>query len=540
MGTQTQSRFKKRQERKGFTLNQENNSSPKKKAPPKNERPAMAKDPAAKPRAPKKALTPKRTPEKGVKVKTESSIGQRNDATTIMPDTTGLKKAGKKGSETRVSSPIKSGIEPKKAENPPIAAPRVRVRRYTPSSAVASFVGTVVYLAAVVLISVGLSIFAIDVANEAFAFKKQGVPVDITLQGDFINVDSLADQLYEQHIIKYPAIFKIYAGLRHKDDREFVAGKYKDISPELGYDALLALFLPPVEARKEIDITIPEGYTADDIIDLCVQNGLGTKEAFTHVINTYEFDVQTYWFLEEVPPITDPENDPRIYRLEGFLYPDTYRFYDSYADAEGDIPGTAAAKAVITKMLNQFKKNIKKSYVKAHREYMEKVYPDAPALSFYELLTLASVLEKENLADERSYSSAVFFNRLAHPEYEGINGRLESNATVLYAIRHDTGKIPDAFTEAERSYPSSYNSYTNEGLPPTPITTPTADSINAALYPATDMEGLALNYYYFVATKSGYSFFAETFEQHQANIVRANNGEEAKSPLDVESGDDEA
>ena len=171
---------------------------------------------------------------------------------------------------------------------------------------------------------------------------------------------------------------------------------------------------------------------------------------------------------------------------------------------------------------------------------MEKVYPDAPVLSFYELLTLASVLEKENLADERSYSSAVFFNRLAHPEYEGIGGRLESNATVLYAIRHDTGTLPTEFTDAERNYVSSYNSYTTAGLPPTPITTPTADSINAALYPATDLEGTPLTYYYFVATKSGYSFFAETFQEHQANIVRANNGEEAKSPLDVEAEDEYA
>ncbi|MBQ8236319.1 MAG: endolytic transglycosylase MltG [Clostridia bacterium] len=521
-------------------MNQENNSSPKKQNAPKKEHTAKATGTPAKPRTPKKALTPKRTPQKGESGKKENGALPSGGATTVMPDTSNLKKATKKGCETRVSTPIKADKAPKKQETPPVITPRVRIRRYKPSSAVASFVGTVVYLAAVVLISVGLSIFAIDVANEAFAFKKQGVPVDITLQGDFINVDSLADQLYDQHVIKYPAIFKIYASLRHKDDREFVAGKYKDIPPELGYDALLALFLPPVEARKEIDITIPEGYTADDIIDLCVKNGLGTKEAFTHVINTYEFDVQTYWFLEGVEPITDPENDPRIYRLEGFLYPDTYRFYDSYEDAEGDIPGTAAAKAVITKMLNQFKKNVKKSYVSAHREYMEKVYPDAPALSFYELLTLASVLEKENLADERSYSSAVFFNRLAHPEYEGIGGRLESNATVLYAIRHETGTLPTEFTDAERDYVSAYNSYTNAGLPPTPITTPTADSINAALYPATTMEGTPLTYYYFVATKSGYSFFAETFEQHQANIVRANNGEEAKSPLDVEAEDEYA
>lgn len=437
------------------------------------------------------------------------------------------------GAATRISDPIGAVHKEDLPQKAPAKKPRIKRRR--PNSSVAALGFTLIYLTIVLLISVGISIFGIQVANEAFAFKKEGVPVDVTLQGDFINIDSLAEQLHEQHVIKFPTIFKIYADLRHKADREFVAGKYADVSPELGYDALLALFLPEVKGRQEITVSIPEGYTVDDIIDLFLSKGIGTREGFVEVINTYDFDTERYWFLKDVPLLTDPENDPRIYRLEGFLYPDTYRFYDMYTDKEGDTPGTAAAKAIVTKMLDQFRRNFKKSYFTKQQEYMEQKHPDMPRLSVYEILTLASILEKEGMAEERNLISAVFYNRIQNPAHEGIGGKLESNATTQYALRHDGHEVSSSFGEFELNYETPYNTYKYEGLPPTPIVTPTLDSLNAALYPA---EGV--DHYFFVATDSGYSFFANTLAEHLKNVERAKNGEVADSPFadDGEEGDD--
>lgn len=461
-------------------------------------------------------------------------------ATSVLPDAEIIKRQDTDGAATLVSDPIlikRQEQEQKETDKKPPKAPpppQPILRRSRPNSALYSFTFTVLYLMAVLTISVLISFFALDVANDAFALKKTGVPIDITLTGDFINIDELAEQLHQQHVIKYPTIFKIYAGLRHKDDVEFVAGKYKDIPPEAGYDILLALFSPEAKARGEITITVPEGYTVDDIINLFVSKGLGTKEAFTEVINTYDFDRERYWFLEDVPLLTDPETDLRIYRLEGFLYPDTYRFYDTYYDEEGATPGTAAAKAVISKMLEQFKNNFKKSYLTKHRAYMAEKYPDAPVLSVYELLTLASILEKEGRAEERERISAVFYNRLTNPLHEGIDGKLESNATTQYAMRHDGHDVSLDFGEFELNYETPYNSYKYAGLPPTPISTPALDSINAALYPVQDFD-----FYFFVASKSGYSFFANTLEEHKINIERAKNGEEAEPPYpeDLEEDD---
>jgi UPF0755 protein len=458
-------------------------------------------------------------------------------ATAVMPDTGSFKNPEGDGAATRISDPISIVKEEQNASarEPSAPTPKVLKKRSRPNSALYSFVFTTVYLTVVLLVSVGISFFALDVANEVFALKKSGTPMDIVLTGDFITVDDLAEQLADQHVIKYPTIFKIYAQLRHKDGADFVAGRYKDVPPEAtGYDVLLSLFLPPRKTRGEVTITVPEGYTVDDIIELFVSKGLGTKEAFTEVINTYDFDRERYWFLEDVPLLTDPENDPRIYRLEGFLYPDTYRFYDTYYDEEGATPGTAAAKAVIVKLLEQFRNNFKKSYLTKHRAYMAEKYPDAPELSVYQLLTLASILEKEGRAEERERISAVFYNRLTHPEHEKIEGKLESNATTQYALRHDGHKVSSEFGEFELNYETPYNSYKYAGLPPTPISTPALDSINAALYPT---EGF--DYYFFVASASGYSFFANTLEEHKINIEKVKNGEEAEPPYpdDLEEDD---
>ena len=196
--------------------------------------------------------------------------------------------------------------------------------------------------------------------------------------------------------------------------------------------------------------------------------------------------------------------------------------------------GTAAAKAVITKMLEQFRNNFKKSYLTKHRAYMAEKYPDAPELSVYELLTLASILEKEGRAEERERISAVFYNRLTNPQHEGIEGKLESNATTQYALRHDGYDVSLEFGDFEVNYETPYNSYKYAGLPPTPISTPALDSINAALYPVEQFD-----FYFFVATNSGYSFFANTLEEHKINIERAKNGEEAEPPYpeDLEEDD---
>ena len=432
--------------------------------------------------------------------------------------------------KTRVSPDIPASSKKGKANTgEPVKEREVRIVKRHSNSAPFAFILTAVYLLILIALSVFISLFALDVASEAFALQKTGEDVEVTINGDYLTIEMIADQLKSQHIIKHPTIFKLYAKLRHKDKREYLPGTVT-VTPTMGYDAMLSLFLPPPEEVHQISVTIPEGYTVDSIIDLFLSKGIGTREAFEYVINEYPISSEDYWFLEGVS-----NKGGRIYRLEGYLYPDTYFFYDTYKDKEEDIPGTAAAKAVVFKMLNEFKRNFKKSYRTKYENYLKEHYPDAPKLTLDQILTLASILEKEGLPAERSLISAVFYNRMSNPEYQGTNGRLESNATVLYAIRHfDRTYAATDFAEFEMNYPSPYNTYQNEGLPPGPIASPTVDSVNAALYPATNCP-----YYYFVATDSHYSFFAETYAEHLKNVERARNGEVADPFGDTEEWDED-
>ncbi len=452
--------------------------------------------------------------------------GQSHRPSVFSRDTKEKKDCSKE--KTRISPAVQRlpKAEKAKAEK---RTQKVKVVSDHHNSSAFAFVLTVVYLAFVLTISVIFSVFAIDVANEAFALNAKGDPITVTITGEYLTVSDIAEQLHLQHVIDHQKIFTLYARLRHKDNQNFTAGT-ATVTPEMGYDALLKLFVPQPEPRKEIAVAVPEGYTVDDIISLFVSKGIGTREAFEYVINEYPLSTEDYWFLEGVDC-----SHGRIYRLEGYLYPDTYFFYDSYPDKEDDIPGTAGAKAVIFKMLNEFNKNFKKSYFTKYKTYIAKHYPDAPEMTLDQIITLASILEKEGLAAERFAISAVFYNRLSNPAYEGIEGKLESNATVQYALKHDGYDISLEFGEFEKNYPSPYNSYLYAGLPPGPIVSPTIDSINAALYPLANCP-----YYFFVATDSGYSFFAQTLAEHKINVERARNGEVANPYGDDEDwGDDD-
>jgi UPF0755 protein len=118
-------------------------------------------------------------------------------------------------------------------------------------------------------------------------------------------------------LISYSKIFKMYAGFIG-DNGEYVAGDYT-LSTTLSYRQLLTSFKPS-KAAEIISITIPEGYTTDEIIDLFVENGIGTKEGFVDVINNYDWSENyNYWFVNELEE--NGYSDDRYYRLDGYLYP---------------------------------------------------------------------------------------------------------------------------------------------------------------------------------------------------------------------------
>lgn len=252
---------------------------------------------------------------------------------------------------------------------------------------------------------------------------------------------------------------------------------------------------------SSVTVTIPEGWRAGQIADY-----LGAAAVFsdTVALDSYrtqvlsgqltDLDAAAYPFLADRPANAS---------LEGYLFPDTY-----------EIPALDAVAAdVLRRQLDNFAARVLPVYNEA-------VTTGTTTLTLYELLTLASIVEREAVvAAERPAIARVYLNRLA----QGI--KLEADPTVQYAMGYQaaTGqwwKTP-VFLEEYSGVDSPYNTYLYPGLPPGPIANPGLSSIRAVLAPDEH------TYLYFVALPdgSGRHVFAETFAEHSENVQRYLSGQ---------------
>lgn len=359
---------------------------------------------------------------------------------------------------------------------------------------VVSVVKAIVYIVFVMIVSVFLALVVINVGNDMFAFVKSDELVEVTIP-EYATLDEITDVLYKNDIIRYPTIFKLFA-VSEEDDRKFVAGTYT-VHGMMNYEDLLDAFKEkPVTGIKKI--TIPEGYTTDEIIDLFVSEGIGTREGFVDVIQNYEFD---YWFIDELN--INGVNEDRIYRLDGYLFPDTYEFYLSSSEA-----------TVVNKLLKRFSQIFTKEYREQSAAF---------GYTVDEVITLASIIEKEAASPSEFFLvSSVFHNRLNNP---WTFPKLESDATIVYQMQHESGERPQ-LTGADLEVDLAYNTYTNDGLPPGPIANPSASAMLAALSPQTT------NYYFFYAYK-GITYFSETKAQHEAYIAEFASATEQQTTGDL-------
>lgn len=285
----------------------------------------------------------------------------------------------------------------------------------------------------------------------------------------------VANLLGNRGIIKFPSLFKLYAGNRYM----FQQGRHS-VNSSMSYKELLNTFGNYAEGGvgEQVQIVIPEGYELWQIADLLEDNNLIDRDVFMNEIENGEFN---YDFVNEIPR---SEN-----RLEGYLYPATYQIF----------PGTSEHD-IITMMLNAFKENVMPIY-----------NASGTTDSVDYIVTMASVIEREAASDdEKKTVASVFNNRL----YEGR--KLESCATVQY-ILHERKSV---LSEQDTAIDSPYNTYKYKGLPVGPIASPGLASIRAAIKPV-DTE-----YMYFVADPNGTkNYFSRTFEQHQDKIDKLSRGE---------------
>ena len=234
-----------------------------------------------------------------------------------------------------------------------------------------------------------------------------------------------------------------------------------------------------------VAMAIPEGYKLSDIaaaVDAAT-GGRVSADEFTNAASDASVYASDYDFLA----------DAGTNSLEGFLFPKTY-----------SVSKTDTADSLIRAMLNQFR---------TETAGLDWSYAQSRGLSIYDAVNLASIVEKESSGDEqiRAQVAAVFYNRLSSSNSE-TNGYLQSDATTAYEVGHDP-------SDQEVQAATPYSTYSNPGLPPTPICSPSLDCLQAVCAPASDCDG----YYYFIfwnddSGKLQYQF-SRTYEEHQQAIA---------------------
>ncbi|MBQ7969141.1 MAG: endolytic transglycosylase MltG [Clostridia bacterium] len=338
-----------------------------------------------------------------------------------------------------------------------------------------------IYIACVLIVSCICAYYIIVVSNDVFAFVKSDAQVEVVIP-EYATLDQIAEELHDKNVIKYPKIFVLYTMIRGNDPGKYLSGVYK-VSPSQNFDELLYTFIEKKSmGLTEISVTIPEGYTVDDIINLLVnEKGVGTKEGFIDAIQNTEYD---YWFVQDLKDL----NPNRKYRLEGYLYPDTYYIYKESEET-----------TIIEKMLANF-------HSKFSAEYKQEC--EKSGMTVDEIVNLASLIQMEaRFTDEYTTVSSVLHNRLNSSYY---GRKLESCASIQYILPERKDRITNEDTQID----NPYNTYRNAGLPPGPITNPTLKAIRAALYPE------QTSYYFFVNDIEGHMVFSKTYNEHLANKAK--------------------
>jgi len=270
-----------------------------------------------------------------------------------------------------------------------------------------------------------------------------------------LGIRDIADLLQREGVIDQPYVF-MGGVIALKARGELKYGEYQFIK-----NSSVADVVDTITEGKVIQhaVTVPEGLTSEQIVARLLENdGLAGQ-------------------IKEIP-------------REGTLLPETYRFTRGMTREQ-----------IIQRMQQ------------AHRRVLQEVWErrmqDLPVKTPEQLVTLASIVEKETgRPDERTRVAAVFVNRLKS------RMRLQSDPTIIYGLTGGKGSLGRPILKSEIEQPTPYNTYVVDGLPPGPIANPGRASLEAAANPARTKE------LYFVADGTGGHVFSENYTEHQKNVAR--------------------
>ena len=339
------------------------------------------------------------------------------------------------------------------------------------------------------LVSFVLAGIAISCINDVLAINRDGDETIEVVLPDNADTAEAIKVLDKAGLVKNSIFCNVFAKLMGFSDDNYLSGIYY-FTDDMGVEKMLTRFKTSSTRGNVISITIPEGYTVDQIFQRLEKNNICTADSLYKVLNTVDFGNE-YDFIAKLK-----DTDERYCVLEGYLFPATYEF------EQVSEPAT-----VIRKFLDAFQKRWTEEYAAKATEL---------GMSVDEIITLASIIEKEGKDKEQFVNiSSVLHNRLNR---SGIFATLECNSTNDY-VENTVSKR--ATPNNLKKFVVSYNSYQSAGLPPSAICNPGIEAIDAALFPKNT------KYYFFRHDKNGKIYLAETLEEHSANgrVVNKVNAE---------------
>ena len=373
-------------------------------------------------------------------------------------------------------------------QNTSVQSPKSRKKR-----AISSVLA--IFIVVVIIFTTAFSAIAITCINDVLALSRSEEIVKVTIPQD-ATTDSIIEILSDEGLIKQKLFCKFYYNVitflknLNKDPKpgepEYLSGVYY-VQKNLGLEGYLNEFKEVQKTADTITLVFPEGWTIYQIFDKISEFGVCSKEQLISSLQGTDFEND---FLADIP-----QNSSRTFNLEGYLYPDTYEFYEK-----------SDPNSIIRKFLDASEKKWTDEYEARRIEL---------GLTRDEVIIIASIIQREAASKKQmGLVSSVIHNRLNNSVSWPLLG---CDSTTNYISSYIAPNVSAAQASA---YENAYDTYSQQGLPPGPICNPGDDAINAALYPDDT------NYFYFRHDKYGEIYMARTQSEHDANgreVLRVNS-----------------
>lgn len=337
------------------------------------------------------------------------------------------------------------------------------------------------WLAMVILVSLTLASYLIGGSNDFLGVDRMDSEVEVTIPEN-VTQEQLTDILYKSHAIDKPEFFSLFC--KFTTEMEYFEPGTYTIKTNYDYKQLVNTLQSGPDLGEEITVMFREGITVQQLAALLEENGLYTADEILEACNSSNYDSYS-----DVAAITNTSD--RYYKLEGYLFPDTYQFFEN---------------DTVESILDRFLNNFENKLTDEMRDDIAK-----SGYTTDQIITLASIIQAEAADTKDMYKvSAVLHNRLESGAEHDIY-TLDCDSTVYYPYK--------TANDAPEGFVSSYSTYDNNGLPAGPICNPGLDAIMAAIYPSTSDD--CRNAYYFCHDSNGKAYYASTMDDHLMNMAEA-------------------